>query len=144
MKNGNDFFYITKNEISLKQVLIFFHFAVLEIFLKIVEFSLVKLLKFTQLIFLFSRGICCTSPWQKYFSDFLRNFLRLSQKLLQNFSEFLQTFSQIFCRFWDIDEKVGDFSEALIFYSFSELLPNFFFKFSAFSSSLFRFSRIFK
>ena len=52
--------------------------------------------------------------------------------------------SQIFCRFWDIDEKVGDFSEALISYSFSELLPNSFFKFSALSSSLIRFSQIFK
>ena len=49
------------------------------------------------------------------------------RNISQNFSEFLQTFSQIFCRFWDIDEKVGDFSEAPIFYSFSELLPNFFF-----------------
>ena len=49
------------------------------------------------------------------------------QIFLEIFSEFLETFSQIFCRFWDIDEKVGDFSEALIFYSFSELLPNFFF-----------------
>ena len=67
-----------------------------------------------------------------------------SPKFLQNFSEFLQTFSQIFCRFWDIDEKVEDFSEALIFYSFSELLPNSFFKFSSFSSLLFRFSLIFK
>ena len=68
----------------------------------------------------------------------------ISQIFLEIFSELLQTFSQIFCRFWDIDEKVGDFSEALDFYSFSELIPNSFFKFSAFSSSLFRFSLIFK
>ena len=47
-------------------------------------------------------------------------FLRFSQ-------EFFKKFFQIFCRFWDIDEKVGDFLKALIFYSFSELLPNFFF-----------------
>ena len=45
---------------------------------------------------------------------------------LEIFSEFLQTFSQIFCRFWDIDEKVGDFSEALIFYSFRNCSPIFF------------------
>ena len=49
-------------------------------------------------------------------------FLRISQKFPQNYSEFLQKFSQIFCRFWDIDEEVGDFSEALIFYSFSDFL----------------------
>ena len=55
-----------------------------------------------------------------------------------------QIFFEIFCRFWDIYEKVGDFSEALIFYSLSELLPNSFFKFSAFSSSLYKFSLIFK
>ena len=72
----------------------------------------------------------------------------ISQIFLEIFSEisseFLQTFSQIFFMFWDIDEKVGDVSEALLFYSFSELLPNSFFKLSAFSSSLFRFFLIFK
>ena len=54
------------------------------------------------------------------FLDFLRNFFRISQK-------FVLKFSQIFCRFWDIDEKVGDFSEVGDFLKFFGIAPQFFF-----------------
>ena len=92
------------------------------------------------------------------FSEFLWKFLRISIKFSQNFSEiflgiflkvtqnFSETFSEFlwnFSEFWDLGEKMGDSSKALIFDSFFWFFPcSIFCNFSAFSSSLSRYSLI--